>query len=199
MPYLIRLTPSLVVLNVLFRVGIVLMFLYAAWKIPTGTASGIMGFIAGMAFLSLMSDEGIRGWFKSPEFPTIVGVPNHDGSSPDLDCYIGSESQFREHFADPVDQEHILMSALRHPNGNIWAVASPGRHHHVCWAMDILKVPQASMQDSGFLTSCGRYVDREEAAKIAYDYDQLLNKHIVPKELFSEDLWTNEPIPVQSK
>lgn len=38
----------------------------------------------------------------------------------------------------------------------------------------------------GFVTVTGRFVDRKEAAKIAYDCGQI---DIQKKELFSEDLW----------
>jgi hypothetical protein len=45
-----------------------------------------------------------------------------------------------------------------------------------------------STSKQGFLTSTGRFVDREDAAKIAHKSGQIRN---CPYALFSEDLWSD--------
>jgi hypothetical protein len=42
---------------------------------------------------------------------------------------------------------------------------------------------------SGFITSTGRFVDREEAFRIAEASGQMLKRPISPGRLFTEDLW----------
>jgi hypothetical protein len=72
-----------------------------------------------------------------------------------------------------------------------------GRRHHNCFAIyaamkslrgtkdaDIDNFPKAAEQ--GFLTSTDRFVDREEAAEIAWRQKQIERR---PKRLFSEDLY----------
>lgn len=44
----------------------------------------------------------------------------------------------------------------------------------------------------GFLTSKCRFVDRKEAFKIANKYNQIVIKHGLPDELYSEDIFLNE-------
>lgn len=46
----------------------------------------------------------------------------------------------------------------------------------------------------GFLTSKCRFVDREEALKIANRYNQIIIKHGMQNELYSEDVFLNEHI-----
>lgn len=54
---------------------------------------------------------------------------------------------------------------------------------------DKLRVSFNRYSIQGFLTSKGRFVDREEAMKIASESGQLLNKHNLKNELYSEDLY----------
>lgn len=179
----------------LTRVAIVVAYLWVLFNAPNSNGGHLVGFMAGMALLSLVSDEVIRRWFTLPEPPIVMRVPNHDGHSADLDCYVGSKEQFSEHFNDTVDSECILMAACRHSKtGQIWAVERPGRHHHVLWAMDIMKVAQSDLSgdQEGFLTNWGRFVDRRAAALIASAAGQLLDKQTTPVQLYSEDLWTNK-------
>lgn len=121
-------------------------------------------------------------------------VPPIDPTCKGLIVHVGSEEEFREHFADILDEERILMAAILHTgNGQIWAVQQPGRHHHVCWTMDMMHVPGHFMSTQGFLTSYGRYVDRKEAALIAVSANQLLDMQNHPTRLFSEDVWATPP------
>lgn len=63
----------------------------------------------------------------------------------------------------------------------------PARHHNLFIAYDRLGAPD----ESGFLTSTGRFVGREEALQIAVAAGQPLIDHPSrsSKLLFSEDLW----------
>jgi hypothetical protein len=63
----------------------------------------------------------------------------------------------------------------------------PARHHNLFIAWDRLGSPD----ESGFLTSTGRFVGREEALKIALASGQPMIDHAGrhPDWLFSEDLW----------
>lgn len=62
----------------------------------------------------------------------------------------------------------------------------PARHHNL-----FAVVVGRSASKSGFLTSTGRFVDREEALRIALASGQPLIDHPArhARELFSEDLW----------
>lgn len=63
----------------------------------------------------------------------------------------------------------------------------PARHHNLFIAYASLGAPD----ESGFLTSMGRFVDREEALRIAKAARQPLIDHPSRHDthLFSEDLW----------
>ncbi len=65
-----------------------------------------------------------------------------------------------------------------------------GVHHHlILWQMACCGVKIGGIQ--GFMSSDGKFVDREEARKIAQAAGQIVNplSHS-PKELFSEELWS---------
>lgn len=70
-------------------------------------------------------------------------------------------------------------------NWMTYTMPRPARHHNILHTMpgDVLDVEQ------GFLTSDGRYVDREEARQLAETAGQLLPTAINHKQLFSEDVW----------
>jgi hypothetical protein len=70
----------------------------------------------------------------------------------------------------------------------IFSIEAPARHHHVLHTMDLQEKIDAIDVDQGFLTNEGKFVDREEAFKIALAANQLLAIHPL-KELFSEDIW----------
>lgn len=93
--------------------------------------------------------------------------------------------------------EFITAAAVRW-RGAAHSVPRPGRHH------DVIRVlfsrwpegaPFAGTQ--GFMTSRGRFVDRREGAKIAYNAGQLLPDELARRgrtpethdKLFSEDMW----------
>lgn len=81
----------------------------------------------------------------------------------------------------------IKAAAIIH-DGKPWT----GYRHHLIMR-DIVEVcgPQVAPinGEQGFVTDDGRFVDREEAAKIAFESGQMPS-HV--KRLFSEDLWKHD-------
>ena len=77
--------------------------------------------------------------------------------------------------------EHIACAAIRY-EGLVCSVPCPGRHGDVISRMRALGLPRESVNvvNQGFLTSTGRFVDRQEAAKIA---------GMSKDQLFTEDMW----------
>ena len=89
----------------------------------------------------------------------------------------------------------------------IWSVTPPGRHcdlmsaaamrranadHARAGAIDNERYAGAEPEplEQGFVTSDGRFVDREEAWRIAVDAGQVTEvAQTSRRELFSEDLW----------
>ena len=87
-------------------------------------------------------------------------------------------------------EETITHSAIRHPDGPVFSVECPGRHHHVIRLMSELGCAgMENTHDAGFITSHGRYVGRAEALLIATKASQLIRKTNPQDELFSEDVW----------
>jgi hypothetical protein len=91
-------------------------------------------------------------------------------------------------------QETITAAALRLSNKLLLSVPSPGRHHTVIHIMrevsDYSNIMRAAVANAeqGFLTSSGRFVDREEGFSIAHAARQLIKVH-KQGTLYSEDLW----------
>ena len=85
--------------------------------------------------------------------------------------------------------ETIETSAVKKPDGVVIDLPRPARHHNViakiCEEPGVKYVGSDSVQ--GFITSEGRFVDRQEAFAIAANAGQIIiqSNHI----LFSEDLW----------
>lgn len=179
---------------VALRVCVVALWLYVVMKFPSTHGGHLLSLLAGMSLLSLISDERMRRWFVLPEPPRTMKVPPIDPTCKGLIVHVGSEEEFKEHFADILDEERILMAAIHHKGtGQVWAVQQPGRHSHVCWTMDMMHVEPQYLSAQGFLTSYGRYVDRKEAALIAVSANQLLDMQSHPTRLFSEDVWETPP------
>ena|ERR1700740_554402 len=93
----------------------------------------------------------------------------------------------------PVDlewTEKVWNNERLYPDSLIITSPSPARHHTLLHPM-FSKIGQPKFEDQGFLTSTGRYVEREEALQIALTSGQPMIDHPSrhPKWLFSEDLW----------
>ena len=101
-------------------------------------------------------------------------------------------------------EEYILCSAIYFNDGNKH-IHQPqnidtgfvvcGRRHHNCFAtfkaMGLIKPNRIERIEridevQGFITNTDRFVDREEACKIAFEYGQIKE---LKKILFSEDLY----------
>mgnify|MGYP003407581722 CR=1 FL=1 len=102
--------------------------------------------------------------------------------------YAGIEDEFRDvmRFGES-DPEYIWGVAIRHQSGVVFAGEKPYRHNHLVWMMSCCGCSAST--DQGFLTSQGRYLDREEGLSFAKTTDQLIRKTGCESELFSEDLW----------
>ncbi len=96
--------------------------------------------------------------------------------------------------------EFILCSAIKrikpretkcnYHNNDIHLVELGYRHHDIL--IRFKDEVSTSLFDQGFYTSQGRFVDRKEAYKIAYDAGQLKNPEYSEDyeyRLFSEDLY----------
>lgn len=91
--------------------------------------------------------------------------------------------------------ERIEAAAIR-AGKCVMIVPKPGRHHHIFHELDRLNCPRFACVQ-GFVTSTGRFVEREEARKLAEAANQLIpsdDNEGVPivrqhKDLFSEDVW----------
>ena len=82
--------------------------------------------------------------------------------------------------------EMIVAVAIKTPDGEILV----SRH---CHSELIVMFPDKFMgAEQGFLTSKNRFVDRKEACIIAAKYGQIVFKHGLPDELYSEDIFMNE-------
>lgn len=67
----------------------------------------------------------------------------------------------------------------------------PARHYNIIHALFEYTKKRTLPQDQGFLTSSGRFVEREEALQIALASGQPMIQHLSrhATQLFSEDLW----------
>jgi hypothetical protein len=86
--------------------------------------------------------------------------------------------------------EMIVRAALQY-NGTVYSLPAPARHHNVMQRMFADNMPSEAMalQNQGFVTSTGRYVDRYEGFRIAKAAGQLWRSPTPPDMLTSEDVW----------
>jgi hypothetical protein len=84
----------------------------------------------------------------------------------------------------------IAAAAIRF-NGIVLSLPPPARHHNCLRAAhDVGYENWRPDHEQGFITNDGRFVDREEVARIAVEAGQLIGRakrH--PLGLFSEDVW----------
>ena len=91
--------------------------------------------------------------------------------------------------------ETIEAAAIR-AGKMVFMVQKPGRHHDIFYEMDRLKCPRIHCVQ-GFVTSKGRFVEREEARLLADAAEQIIecdDGSGIPfkrqhRDLFSEDVW----------
>ncbi len=94
---------------------------------------------------------------------------------------------------DDKPQERIDCAAIKHGDGRVFSVPSPGRHHNVCSLMHELNVWDRDSEEhhvQGFVTDRGRFVDREEGRLIALRAGQIIRRCGGDQHrLYSENLW----------
>ena len=85
------------------------------------------------------------------------------------------------HFRDEIKREH-------QPKNIESGIVVCGRRHHnaLMTLFEFAKEPKSEKVKQGFITNKDRFVDRKEAAQIAYKCGQISKEQ---KTLFSEDLW----------
>ena len=98
----------------------------------------------------------------------------------------------RETIATLTGEETIVSAALRLGH-LIVSAPPPARHHTLINGLGLATgVPRLThMDDQGFLTNIGRWVDRVTAKQIAIANGQLIAESCAVQgdELYSEDLW----------
>lgn len=86
-------------------------------------------------------------------------------------------------------QPELVVAAAIRSGGVIITVERPGRHGD---CINFLHRLGQDYADQGFLTNRGRFVDRKQAARIAWEAGQGSAREICNGNLFSEDLWNEE-------
>lgn len=82
----------------------------------------------------------------------------------------------------------IECAAIKSKQGDVvHTMPRPCRHHHILHSC--FPFVSTDNKDQGFLTSDGRWVDREEGLTIAIAANQIIKKHPPESILFSEDMW----------
>jgi hypothetical protein len=134
-----------------------------------------------------------KGWLKRKlglcvMYPTLTvsnRYPNHV-------FYYGYARTFMS-LCNSTSEEYILgVAAYDEASGLVWFSYPKARHHNLLHLMAEYGYSEAQVANvkQGFLTTKGRYVDREQALAIAKTANQLIKKTDPPHKLFSEDLFT---------
>lgn len=106
----------------------------------------------------------------------------------------------KEHFAlrtqaPAREGERITTAAIQHSSGIIVTVERPGRHGECINFLN--RCGLEYKEGHGFLTSHGRFVDRQQAAVIAVEAGQGSPRPQCNGNLFSEDLWSDAALSRQ--
>jgi hypothetical protein len=83
------------------------------------------------------------------------------------------------------EPERIERAAVR-VGGVVYQVPRPERHHHAIRLAIAAGAEYVTQGEQGFVTSTGRFVERRDAADIAYRAGQIEQPRVA---LYSEDLW----------
>lgn len=152
------------------------------WQFPVA-----VGLLAVCIFLVLTEFRGQRS------SPSALGHLLHlrCRRHPSVIGYCGYEKDFVKYCTarSPL-QEVIFLVAQRHPSGRIYAAEQPGRHHHVIsLAYEYGDGERTGPDDQGFVTSFGRYVNRQQAWEVAKAAGQIKRTSGADGDLYSEDVW----------
>lgn len=88
-----------------------------------------------------------------------------------------------------VGQIAVSCAAIRTPDGKVYSVARPGRHHHVIASMAEAGLPAPIRGEQGFVLNTGTFVGRREARILAENAGQIRAGMGRFDELYSEDMW----------
>lgn len=93
--------------------------------------------------------------------------------------------------ATPTSEILIGVALLFRQTGMMTCAPRPKRHADVMMQAIQHNLPTNSYDcEQGFYTNLGRFVDRQEAMRIARDAGQIIrNPTFQPNTLFSEDVW----------
>ena len=84
--------------------------------------------------------------------------------------------------------ETIILAAIKTGENQVSVNLNPnGRHCYIIHHLIRNGFDKPLVGEQGFLTSTGRFVDRVEAKKIAFNSGQI--KETISNTLTSEDLW----------
>lgn len=90
--------------------------------------------------------------------------------------------------------EEIACAAIKYPDIGVLALPAPARHHHVKWVRLFIDGRESHGDaEQGFLTTTGRFVDRQQGWKIAEKRGQIEQISGNPGTLYSEDMWPETP------
>lgn len=134
-----------------------------------------------------------KGWLKRKlglcvMYPTLTVSHRYSNHV----FYYGYARTFMS-LCNSASAEHILGVALYdEATGLVWFSYPKARHHNLLHLTREygFKADHVAKMKQGFLTTKGRFVDREKALVIAKEANQLIKKTDPPHLLFSEDLFT---------
>jgi len=82
----------------------------------------------------------------------------------------------------------IVGVAIRTREGKVYSLPSPNRHHHLVRMIFEETGKPLYGETQGFLTNCGRFMNRSQARVVARKSGQLKGD-LIGSVLTSEDLW----------
>jgi len=117
---------------------------------------------------------------------------NTDDNKKDIVCAIGYPI---EYFCNAILNaqlgrgEFVSTAAVRLQDGQVAIVTRPGKHEDILLFINYCNLPICETNGIGFLTTAGRYVDKESALELAVKSKQLVDRDHDSRELECGDLW----------
>lgn len=128
-------------------------------------------------FLSMY--KRIKDFVKDKNIDMVTAKTNPNRAETPVSCFYRKGKQIME----TIEGVGIVVE------GKLYTLPRPNRHHHVIHLIYQETGEQVDTDSQGFVTSSGRYVEREEALEIARNAGQLLPCHFHKTQLFSESVW----------
>ena len=120
---------------------------------------------------------------SEPEMPHVSVVESTARSRPPIPERVARDRSVRARVT-----ETIVAAAVRY-EGIVYSLPPPARHSDVFRLMVDLPGESTALDNQGFVTSVGRFVDRREAAVVARAALQLIREPTPTYLLTSEDVW----------